>query len=140
MCRPSLDTYDDYPRDMLKYLRANGWHFNKKSVKYAVSLMKKRNPTTGKLEKMDLVGKEQVDEILSKFNIKLDKNTGYDYVFAYNMGKADYFKSSIPDEQHLALYVKDVIDDPDAGDGTIMRRWFASMVALGEPVEWEDFL
>ena len=56
------------------------------------------------------------------------------------MCKADLYKSSVPDEQHLALYIKDTIDDIDAPDGTTMRRWYATMIAGGEPIEWDDVL
>ena len=130
--RLPLDIYDDMPKDMRRYLQNNGWHFNKKACMWAVSLMKKENPTTKKKETIEPYTKEQVDEMLKKYNITLESNVGYDYVFVANMGKADYLKSSIADEQHLALYVKDVIDDVDAGDGVTMRRWFATMVANGE--------
>lgn len=138
--RLPLDIYDDMPKDMRRYLQNNGWHFNKKACMWAVSLMKKENPTTKKKETIEPYTKEQVDEMLKKYNITLESNVGYDYVFVANMGKADYLKSSIADEQHLALYVKDVIDDVDAGDGVTMRRWFATMVANGEIVEWDEFL
>lgn len=57
-----------------------------------------------------------------------------------NMGKADLLKSSITDEQHLALYVKDVVDDVDAGDGEIMREWDAKMTSRGIAVDWEEIL
>lgn len=57
-----------------------------------------------------------------------------------NMCKADYYGSSISDEKHFALYIKDTIDDEDAGDGTTMRRWYATMVANGMMVDWEDVL
>ena len=40
-------------------------------------------------------------------------------------------------ENHL---FKDVIDDVDAPDGTVMRQWYAKMVADGNPVPWEYFL
>ena len=32
------------------------------------------------------------------------------------------------------------VSDPDAADGTTMRRWYATMVAAGEPVEWDEIL
>ena len=57
-----------------------------------------------------------------------------------NMCKADYYGSSITDERHFALYIKDTIDDEDAGDGTTMRRWYATMVANGTMVDWEDVI
>ena len=138
--RQPLDLYDDMPRDMRKYLSNNGWHFNKKACDFAVSLMKKENPSTKKKEKIEPYTKEQVDEMLKKYNVVLENNVGYDYVFVANMCKADYLKSSITDEHHLALYVKDTIDDIDAGDGVTMRRWYSTMVANGEMVDWDDIL
>lgn len=138
--RQPLDLYDDMPRDMRKYLSNNGWHFNKKACDFAVSLMKKENPSTKKKEKIEPYTKEQVDEMLKKYNVVLENNVGYDYVFVANMCKADYLKSSIADEHHLALYVKDTIDDIDAGDGVTMRRWYSTMVANGEMVDWEEIL
>ena len=63
---------------------------------------------------------------------------GLDYVYIANMCKADFLKSSVPDEEHLAMYVKDVIDDPDAAEGTTMRRWYASTEGAGIPVDWEE--
>ena len=56
------------------------------------------------------------------------------------MCKADYYGSSIPDEKHFALYIKDTIEDEDAADGTTMRRWYATMVANGTMVDWEGFI
>ena len=56
------------------------------------------------------------------------------------MCKADFLKSSVPNEQYQALYVKDTIDDPDAPDGTTMRRWYVTMIAAGIPIEWDEML
>lgn len=84
--------------------------------------------------------KEYIDKVLTQNNIKLENNVGYDYVFVGNMCKADYYGSSITDERHFALYIKDTIDDEDAGDGTTMRRWYATMVANGTMVDWEDVI
>lgn len=135
-----LDIYDDLPEGMRAYLQHYGWHFNRKACEYAVSLMRKKNPATGKMERIEPYTKEQVDELLRKNNVSIEDTRNYDYVFAANMCKADYLKSSVPDELHLALYVKDVIDDPDAEDGVTMRRWYATMVANGEMVDWAEVL
>jgi hypothetical protein len=56
------------------------------------------------------------------------------------MGNNDFFGSSIIDEKHLALYVKDVIDDKDGYDGIVFNRWYADMVFQGIPIEWEDMV
>lgn len=140
MTREPLDIYDELPRSMRRYLQHNGWHFNKKACEWAVSKMEYKNSATGKKEKLEPWTKEQVDELMKTNNIVVENNVGYDYVFVANMCKADYYKSSVPDEQHVALYVKDTIDDPDGADGITFRRWYASMVACGTPVEWEEIL
>ena len=56
------------------------------------------------------------------------------------MGNNDYLGSSIIDEKHLALYVKDVIDDEDGYDGIVFNRWYADTVVQGIPIEWDDML
>jgi hypothetical protein len=132
--RVALDMYDDMPKYMRKYLQNYGWHFNKALCSYATSLMSKNG------KKLESLTKEYVDKMLENNNIKLTKNVGYDYVFVANMCKADYYGSSIVDEKHFALYIKDTIEDEDAGDGTTMRRWYATMIANGQMVDWEDFI
>lgn len=136
-----LDIYDDYrPKAMDAYLRFNGWNFSKKAYEYAVKGMFKRNTNTGKREKVEVPSKEKIDEIFKRYNINLEHNKGYNYMYAFAMGYADYYKSSITDEQHLAMYVKDVIDDPDNEGGNVFRKFYADCVAKGEPLEWEDLL
>ena len=132
--RPALDLYDDLPKDMKKYLKYNGWHFNKSLCDFAISLMKKNGKA------LDPLSKETVDKLLEINKIRLDNNVGYDYVFVANMCKADYYGSSITDDKHVALFIKDTIDDEDAADGTTMRRWYATMVANGVIIEWDDTL
>ena len=127
----SLDIYDDKPTSMKRYLKYFGQHFNKKLCKFAVSKMDHgKEPVT----------KEKVDEILNKYGIQLENNELYDYVYVYNMGYNDFLGSSIIDEKHLALYVKDVIDDEDGYDGIVFNRWYADTVILGIPIEWDDVL
>lgn len=134
--KTSLDINDEMPRDMRRYLSNYGWHFNTKMLKYAVSLMKKYNPATGSMERIEPMTVDDVDDLLKSHGVTLEKNVLLDYVYVANMAKSDFWKSSIEDEQHMALYIKDVIDDKDAGDGTVMRRWVASMVANGDPIDW----
>lgn len=140
MKKTPLDTYDEIPRDMRTYLQHHGWHFGKRACEYAVGMMMKKNPASNKIEKIEPYTKEQVEDMLTKYGVTIEDTSNYDYVFIANMGKADYLKSSIPDEQHLALYVKDVLEDPDAGDGVTMRRWYATMVANGVGVDWSEML
>lgn len=62
------------------------------------------------------------------------------YVYVANMCKADFLGSSIDDERHLCLYVKDVIDDPDGYDGLVFNRWYADMCRQGIPIDWHEFI
>lgn len=70
--------------------------------------------------------------------IKFNNNDLYYYVYVANMCKADFLHSSIIDEQHLALYVKDVIDDVDAYDDIVFNRWYNDMCRKGIPIDWES--
>lgn len=132
--------YDDIPREMRSYLRNYGYSFSKKAFLLAVNKMKRRNPATDKLEPIEPYTKEQVEEMLAKNGIKLENNKGYDFVYAANKCKADYMKSSVPDEQHVALYVKNVIDDPDMPGGNEFRHWLVDCDKKGVPIDWEDIL
>lgn len=131
MNRKSLDLYDDRPISMKRYLRYYGQHFNKKLCNFAVSKM-----NHGKSP----VPKEKIEETLSKNGIELQHNELYDHVYVYNMGNNDFLGSSIPDEKHLAMYVKDVIDDKDGYDGIVFNRWYADTVTQGIPIEWDEML
>lgn len=73
-------------------------------------------------------------------NVRLKKDQLYDSTYVANMGLADFLGSSIKDNVHLALYIKDVIDDPDASDGTVFNRWYADMCYNGIAIDWEEML
>lgn len=135
-----LDIYEDMPRSMKAYITHFGWHFSKKACEYAVKQMERKNQASGKLERIEPLNKDQVEELLVKNNVKLDNCIMYDHVFVANMAKADYYKSSIADEQHLALFVKDYLDDPDASDDVAFRRWTTTMYANGTPIDWEEII
>jgi hypothetical protein len=53
------------------------------------------------------------------------------------MCKADFLGSSVPDAQHQAKYVKDVLDDDDAYDGIVFNRWYADMCRQGIVIDWD---
>lgn len=140
MKRDSLDMYDELPEDMIAYLRHNGRHFNKKLCEFAVGQMKSNKFPTGEVVKLKAMSKDTLDALLKTYNIELKENQLYDYVFVANMCKADFLGSSVPDEQHLCKYVRDVIDDVDGYDGIVFNRWYADMCRQGIPVSWSDML
>ena len=67
-----LDTYDKMPPAMKNYLSLYGWHFSKKMCEWAVSKMEVENKTTKQEEKLVPIKKEEVEELLKKYGIKLD--------------------------------------------------------------------
>lgn len=134
-----LDIYE-IPSDMRVYLRNYGYHFSRKACMFAVSKMKRMNPATGKKEPVDVQSKEAIEEIFSKNGIKMEHSEGYDFVYLWHMAKADYYKSSLPDEKSLVLFVYDTIEDPDMLGSNCFRRWLADADATGLVIEWYDLL
>ena len=135
-----LQEYDIIPKEMRAYLRNNGRHFNKKACEWAVKNMRKYNETTRRLERIEPLDKTAVDELLKNNGITLDDARGYDYVYVANMCKADFWGKSIKDEQQMAQYVKDTVDDTDQKDGFIFNRFYADCCHNGMPIPWEDLL
>ena len=138
MQNTDLTQYDIKPEYMVNYLRYNGPHFNKKLCQFAVSMMEKKVGST--MVKITPYTKENVDQILQRNGIKLEHNQLYDHVYVANMCKADFLGSSVVDENHLAKYVKDVIDDDDAYDGIMFNRWYADMCRKGIAIDWENMI
>lgn len=134
-----LDCMDKFPSGMEEYLSQNGWHFNKKMCNWAVSKMTKLD-STGKSIKITPYTKDDVDDILKRHNITLTNDLGYDSVYIANMCMADYYNSSISDENKLALFIKDTIDDPDGYCGKTFTRFYADCIGLGKPIIWEDMI
>lgn len=140
MIRHSIDIYDTKPAPMKRYLSEYGWHFTRKAAEYAISHMRRINPASNKEERLEPILVDQYKEIMKKYGITPENDIMADGLYVINMGKADYYKRSIPDEQHLAQFVKDTLDDIDAADGNVMRRWYASMIGSGTPVDWEELI
>lgn len=130
-----LQDYDILPRDMRAYLRNYGRHFNQKACDFAVSLMQGRDGN-----KIKPIDKDKVDAMLKSYEIKLEHAQGYDHVYVANMAKADFYGSSITEEDKLALYVKDVIDDFDGSASMVFNRWLADMDTKGIGIDWEELL
>lgn len=135
MNRTNLTQFDEMPEAMVSYMRHYGPHFNRKLFEFAVKKMYKEGG-----EKFTPYNKDQVSTMLTRYGIVLKNDQLHDAVYVANMCKADFLGSSIPDENHLAKYIKDVVDDPDGYDGMIFNRWYADMCFSGIPIEWEDML
>lgn len=134
-----LDIRDKFPSGMEEYLSTYGWHFNKKMCDWATSNMYKHD-ANGKKVFITPMNKGAVDELLKRYSVQLENQIGYDYVFAANMCIADYMGSSIIDEKHVALFVKDYVDDQDGYQELPFTRFYADCIGAGVPIDWEDML
>lgn len=138
MERDNFTRYDEYPQAMLIYMRNYGPHFNRKLFEFAVGKMTKR--IDGVEKKITPLKKEDVDNIMRMNNVEVRRGQLYDCAYVANMCKADFLGSSVIDERHLAMYVRDVIDDVDAPDGLVFNRWYADMCYNGIAIDWEEML
>ena len=102
--------------------------------------MSKREVGTGKSVPLEMVSKDDVEAILTKHNVKLENDCMYDSTYVANMLMSDMYKSSIPDEQHLALGIKDLIDDVDQRDGYLFVRWYSNVLFNGNPIDWSTLV
>ena len=137
--RENFTAYETMPEALAIYLSQNGPHFNKKCCDFAVSLMYKKDDK-GKEEPITPYTKTEVEELLRAYNVKVKYAQLEDITYIANMCKADYYKGSVPTDHHLALFIKEAIDDPDGCDGLIFNRWIADMKWLGSAIDWDSFL
>lgn len=137
MYHRNMGSYDEIPEGMKVYINNYGCHFNKKLCEEAVNRMY-REDDDGEKKHIKPYTKEQIDSLLKSYGIKVNRAKLYDAVYVANMCKADYLGRSVPDEEHLAMFVKDMVDDPDADEGFIFNRFYADTMYMNDPVEWED--
>ena len=112
-----------------------GKNFNEKMCRFAVSMMRDR-----KGNMVEMVKKDDLEKKLKENKIEIENDVMYNGVYVYAMCMADFMGSSIEDEKHALLYVKDYIDDPDAADGQTFTRFYASCVNAGIPIDWAEMI
>lgn len=134
MRRDSLDMYEKRPEAMTHYLNYYGWHFNKKMCEFAINNMYKGN------QKIVPYTKQKMEDLFKQLNIQIKNNIMYDALYVINMLKADFLNSSIIDEKHLALGVKDYLDDEDGYESIAFSRFYIDTIKKGIPIEWEDMI
>lgn len=129
----------DIPEDMKTYLSYYGMNFSKKLYEFAVSNMR-RESADGKMEKVKPMSSDELKSLLSKHNIEIEHNDLYNALYLAAMVKADYWGSSIEDEEHLAKYIEDTLCDVDAAEGQILARYLADCSVGGCIIYWEDMI
>ena len=129
----------DIPEDMKTYLSYYGMNFSKKLYEFAVSNMR-RESADGKIEKVKPMTADELKSLLSKHKIEIEHNDLYNALYLAAMVKADYWGSSIEDEEHLAKYIEDTLCDVDAAEGQILARYLADCSVGGCIIYWEDMI
>ena len=125
---------------MERYLSYYGFHFNKKLYEFAVGNMEKRNRTTGEKEKLSPVQIEEFERSLRRYRVNIPENNLYDAAYLASMVDADFWGSSIEDEEHMARYIEDVLCDVDGYEGIVFSRFLADCGAKGNVIFWDRML
>lgn len=111
--REDFTEYDIKPEGFINYLRYYGPHFNKKLCEFACKQMQERE-----------YSKEKLDALLQSHNIEIQNAKLHDAVYVANWCRNVFYGSSIADEKHFVLFIKDIFDkEPDF----IFNRWYADM-------------
>jgi hypothetical protein len=129
----------DIPEDMKTYLSYYGMNFSKKLYEFAVSNMR-RESADGKMEKVKPMTADELKSLLSKHKIEIEHNDLYNALYLAAMVKADYWGSSIEDEEHLAKYIEDTLCDVDAAEGQVLARYLADCSVGGCIIYWESMI
>lgn len=122
------------------YMDMHKGHFSQKLAEWAVSMMAKKDVATGLLKKIVPYTVEEVERMLQLAKIELPEGCLYDAWYLANMVRADFYGSSIEDNEHLVRYIKDVICDPDGDPVMVLACFRAKMDVKDVPIQWERFL
>lgn len=133
-----LDYNEAMPSGMAEYIGIYGWHFSKRMCEWACSRMYK--VVNDRKEYISPYTRDWLEQLLRNWSISVNGADIYDALYVANMCKADFYGSSIPDDQRLARYVGDVINDADAYDGMVFTRFYADCIGGGVPINWEDMI
>ena len=118
-----------------EYVEQYGMHFNKKLYEWAVSMMKDRKGSS-----ITPMTKEQVKEWLESFGVSIKNDRGHDAAYVLAMAKADYLGASINDDTHLALFVKDFLDDFDGTRTKAFDHFVVDCRSKGDYIYWDEML
>ena len=125
--------------DEAQYMERHKGHFSQKLAAWAISKMENKD-ATGRMRPINPYTLEEVEQMLIPFRDKISEEAIYDAWYLANMVKADYLGSSITDKEHVALYVKDTLCDPDGEPTMVLACFRAKCDVKGVPIHWERFL
>lgn len=118
--------YDIKPKDFINYLRYYGHHFNKKLCEFACKHLSKPE-----------YSKDKINELLKIYQIEIPDTELYDIIYVANWCNSILYGSSISDEKHFMLFIKDLFEKES---DLIFNRWYADMAKKGIAIEWSDMI
>ena len=118
--------YDVKPKEFINYLRYYGQHFNKKLCEFACSRLSYNSYT-----------KEKLDQLCQVHKINIPNQELYDIVYVANWCRSIFYGSSIEDEKHLLLFIKDIFDKESK---LLFNRWYADKAKSGIPIDWDEMV
>ena len=125
--------------DEAQYQEKHKGHFSKKLAEWAISMMEKKDETTGRMKSITPLSFDEVEEMLKQNSVNIPEKCVYDALYLANMAKADYEKS-LPTKQSISKYIEETICDPDGCPEAVLACFCAKMDLKYIPIHWERFL
>ena len=125
------------PEDLEAYMSFYGLHFSRKLCDYAVSRMWIKDKTTGRRVRITPMDVQKMKSILSEYDVEIDEAETYDALYLANMVRADYWGSSIEDDEHMAKFIKDTLCDEDGYEGIVFCRFIGDCNGRGTVIHWD---
>ena len=121
-----------------QYMDANQGHFSKALAQWAISRMRTKGEGR-RLVKINAVPLDETETILREHGIEVKEESIYDAWYLYNMCLADY-KRSLPDNNAIAMFIDETINDPDCDPKAVLACWRAKMDVMRVPIHWERYM
>ena len=122
-----------------QYQEKHKGHFSKKLADWAISMMEKKDASSGKMTRLTPSSIDEMEDALAQSNIQIKEECIYDALYLWNMTKADYEKS-LPTKEDRAKYIDETINDPDGCPEAVLACWCSKIDLKEIPIHWERFL
>lgn len=118
-----------------EYTEQFGCHFNKKLYEWALSQLKDRNGN-------DIVRmtKDQAIDFLRTNGIEIINGHGHDIPYVLALCRAKCYGSSVEDDRHLALLVKDYLDDREGSPTKAFDHFVIDCHMMGRNIFWDEMI
>lgn len=123
-----------------QYMDRYKGHFSRRLAEWAISMMEKKDPVSGKPKPITPYSIEEVEQMTQAFRRQIGEESIYDAWYLANMCKADYLGSSVIDKDHVALFIKDTICDPDGEPQMVLACFRAKCDVKRISIHWERML